>query len=397
MTRGRPPAVLIITLGLLTAVGPFSLDAYLPALPAMADDLEVSAATVQFSLTACLLGLGLGQLIAGPLGDRFGRRLPVLVGIALYTIASIGCAIAPSGGVLIAWRAVQGLAGAAGVVIARATVQDVASDTGATRMYSQMAVISGVAPVIAPVIGAVIFGSFGWRAVFVFLAAIGAGLLVIVLLVFRETHATEHRRSAHPMQVFRGFGALLADRSFRAFTVVSALMAATLFTYIASSPFVIQEVFGLDEIVFAAVFAGNGLGLAVAGLVYARMVTRVNPARVLRVAASVQLLGLLVLVAAVAIHTWGSADAAPLLILSLFVTIVPLGFILPSCTAFAMARSGDRAGSASALLGVGTFVIGGIVSPLSGLGAPALIMAAVMTAAGLLGFSAAWAATRSMI
>lgn len=397
-TDSRPGSLLVIALGLLTAVGPFSVDAYLPALPAMAGDLGVSAPTVQLSLTACLVGLGLGQLIAGPLGDRFGRRYPVLIGVGAYTIASIGCAAAPSGEVLIVWRALQGLAGAAGVVLARATVRDVASDTSATRLYSQMAVISGVAPVIAPVIGAGVFGAFGWRAVFVFLAALGGALCVIVLIVLRETHPAENRRSAHPLHVMRGFGALLADRSFRGFTIVSALMAATLFTYISSSPFVIQETFGLGELAFALIFAGNGLGMSIAGLVNSRLAGRVNPARVLRVAVSVQVIGLVALATSIALQSsGGGAVGIPLFVASLFVAIVPLGFIHPTCTAFAMARSGDRAGSASALLGVGTFVIGGAVSPLSGLGDPAILMAAIMAASGVLGLAAAWAATRTLV
>lgn len=394
---GRPTGLMIVTLGLLTAVGPFSLDAYLPALPMMAVDLGVSAPTIQFSLTACLLGLGLGQLVAGPLGDRFGRRVPIIIGIGIYTIASIGCAVAPSATVLIIWRAVQGLAGAAGVVLARASVQDVATDKAATKLYSQMAIISGVAPVIAPVIGAAIFGAFGWRAVFILLATIGLGLLILVLFVLRETHARENRRSAHPLQVLRGFGSLLADGSFRRFTIVSALMAATLFTYISSSPFVIQDVFGMDDLAFALIFAGNGLGLSVAGLVYARIVARVNPAAVLRAASTVQLVGLIVVATSVAVQTWGGVPSAPLLVVGLFITIVPLGFILPTCTAFAMARSGERAGAASALLGVGTFFIGGLVSPLSGFGDPAVLMAAIMVVSGGLGLLAAWSATRDLV
>lgn len=394
MSRIRPTPLLVITLGMLTAVGPFSLDAYLPALPSMAGDLDVSASTIQLSLTACLLGLGFGQLIAGPLSDRFGRRIPMLLGIGIYTLASLGCAFAMSADLLIALRVVQGLAGAAGLVLARATVQDVSTDVAAARMYSHMAVISGVAPVIAPVIGAVVFGAFGWRAVFVFLAAIGLVLFVVVVIVLRETHSVDNRQSAHPLHVVRGFAELLRDSSFRGFTIVSALTAATLFTYISSSPFVIQEVFGMDEGAFALIFAGNGLGLAVAGLVNGRLVGIVDRGRVLRVAATVQLLGLALLGTTVVLATTGVVTSAPLLIVSLLITITPMGFIMPTSMAFAMSRSGARAGSASALLGVGTFVVGGLVSPLTGLGDPAILMASIMATSGVLGFFAAWAATR---
>jgi DHA1 family bicyclomycin/chloramphenicol resistance-like MFS transporter len=392
-----PTPLVIITLGLLTAIGPFSLDAYLPALPAMAVDLGVSAPAIQFSLTACLLGLGFGQLIAGPLGDRYGRRRPILIGIGLYTLASLGCAFAPNAEVLIILRAVQGLAGAAGVVLARATVQDISSDTSATRLYSQMAVISGVAPVIAPVIGAAVFGAFGWRAVFMMLAGIGLVLLIIVLLVLAETHPVDRRRSAHPVDVFRAFAALLRDGGFRGFVLISAFMAATLFTYISSSPFVIQEVFGLGELAFALIFAANGLGLSIAGMINARIVHRVNPARILRVASAVQVFGVVALATTVALNVFAEFASPVALVVSLLVAMVPLGFILPTATSFAMARSGERAGSASALLGVGTFFIGGLVSPLSGLGNPALIMAALLLATATIGLFLVYRATRPLI
>jgi DHA1 family bicyclomycin/chloramphenicol resistance-like MFS transporter len=389
----RPAPLLTITLGLLTAIGPFSLDAYLPALPEMARELGVSAPTIQLSLTACLIGLGVGQLIAGPLGDRFGRRRPILIGIGAFTLASIGCALAPSAELLLVWRAVQGLSGAAGVVLARAAVKDVTTEESATKIYSQMAVISGIAPVIAPVIGAAVFGAFGWRAVFIFLAVLGAVLFVIVVVILGETQQPESRVSAHPREVFRGYLALLRDWRFRSFMIVSALMSATLFTYISSSPFVIQGVFGLDALAFALIFGGNGLGLSIAGLINARLVSRHNPAKILRVASCAQVIGLVVLTTSILLDATGIVTSAGLFIAALFMTIVPLGFMLPIITAFAMSRGGDRAGSASALLGVGSFAVGGLVSPLTGLGDPAILMAIIMLVSGAFGCMAAWRAT----
>lgn len=391
------PAALVVTLALLTAVGPFSLDAYLPALPSMAGDLGVPVPTIQLSLTACLLGLGVGQLIAGPFGDRFGRRRPILIGAAVYTLASLGCAVALSADLLILSRAVQGLAGAAGLVLARASVQDVATGPAAARMYSQMAVISGVAPVVAPVIGAGVFALAGWRAVFVFLGLLGVVLLLLVAVVLTETHVAENRVSAHPLQVLRGFADLLGDRAFRRFTLLSALMAATLFTYISSSSFVVQEQFGLGELGFALMFAGNGVGLSLAGMVNARLAGRVSPSRVLRTGVVVQLIGIAGVAAAVALHMAGSPWSAVVLVGALFVAIVPHGFVNPTSTACAMARSGVRAGSASALLGLSVFVVGAAVSPLSGLGDPAVLMVVMMAISGVLAVLAAWDATRHRV
>jgi DHA1 family bicyclomycin/chloramphenicol resistance-like MFS transporter len=386
----RPYLVVVATLGLLTAVGPFSLDAYLPALPAIAADLAASTTTVQLSLTACLLGLGFGQLIVGPLGDRFGRRGPILVGVALYTVASLGCALAPSAEALIVWRGAQGLGGAAGLVLARAVVQDIATGHAAVRLYSQLAVISGLAPVIAPVLGAGIFVASGWRGVFVLLAGLGALLVILTLVALRETHAIEHRSSAHPVRVIRTYGRLLADRGFRSFLIVSILTAALLFAYISSSPFVLQTMFGLSEVAFALVFAGNGVGIALAGIVNARVVSRVRPVAILRWAVAAQVVAVAVLAVGVVLKLSADVDTSILVIAALCAAITPLGFILPTSMALAMARSDGRAGSASALLGTSSFLVGALVSPVSGLGQPGVAMVAVMLGAATLCLVTTW-------
>jgi len=179
----RVTAPLTLALGAMAATAPFSMDAYLPALPAIAAEFGVSAQVVQLSLSACLLGLGIGQLVAGPLGDRYGRRIPMLIGAALYIVASLGCAVSPDAGMLIAFRGLQGLGGAVGLVLSRAVVRDIATGNTATRLYSQMAAVSSAAPVVAPIAGALLIGTAGWRAVFVGAAVVSALSAAAALLM----------------------------------------------------------------------------------------------------------------------------------------------------------------------------------------------------------------------
>ena len=384
---------IILALGLLAATAPFSLDAYLPALPEMADEFGASASIIQFSLTACLLGLGAGQLFAGPLGDRYGRRVPMLVGSAAYTLASVGCALAPSAEILIACRIVQGLAGAVAVVLSRAVVHDIASGRVAARVYSQMAAISSAAPVVAPVVGALIIGFAGWRGVFVVLAGLGVVMMLAVQFVIGETHPADRRISAAIGPVLRSFSALLRDRVFRGYALVVMFTAALLFSYISSAPFVLQDVFGFTPLGFALTFATVGAGLVCTSLLNARLLRRFAPTRLLVVMATVQLGGVLALGAVVAVKVALDWQSTPALVLCLVWAVVPCAAITPTCISLAMARSGERAGSASALLGVCMFLTGAVVSPLSGAGSPALIMAVLMLSASICGLASIHIAT----
>jgi DHA1 family bicyclomycin/chloramphenicol resistance-like MFS transporter len=371
---------LVLTLGLLAATAPLSLDAYLPALPAMATEFGVSAQEIQLTLTACLLGLGAGQILAGPLGDRWGRRIPLIVGAVLYVLASIACALAPTAGALIALRFVQGLAGAVGLVLSRAVVQDVVRGRLATSLYSHMAAISGAAPIIAPVVGGLIITASGWRVVFLVLAGLGIVMAAAVFFVLEETHPLHKRTSAGLGSVLRAFAALLRDRGFASYALLVMLGSAFLFSYISSAPFVLQTVFGLTQLQFALSFAAVGTGLVLASVLNARLVRRHEPLRVLRTAALVQVAGVAVLLAFIVVRVVIGWTSIPLLIALLVWAVVPFGFITPTGTSLAMERSGNRAGSASGLLGAGMFLIGGFVSPLSGWGNPALIMSALMLA-----------------
>lgn len=382
-------------LGLLAATAPLSLDAYLPALPAIAAEFGASAQAVQLSLTACLLGLGLGQLIAGPLGDRFGRRRPMIIGAIVFSLASLGCAFAPSAGALVLLRLLQGLSGAVGIALSRAVVQDVATGRAAGRLYSQMAAVSGGAPVLAPVLGAVVIAAAGWRAVFLVLAALGAVMLVAVLVLLPETHPRERRVSAAFGLVVRSFRDLMRDRVFRGYQLTVMCSAGVLFSYISSAPFVFQIVLGFTQLQFALTFACVGLGLIGASLAAARLLRRMPATRVVRGALAVQLAGIGLLGCALVMRLAFSWDTPVLLLISLLFAVVPCGVVNPACTALAMGRSGGRAGSASALLGLGMFVAGALVSPLSGAGDPALIMVILMASAAVAALLASELASRA--
>ncbi len=378
--RGRALVVLVLLLGGLTALGPFTVDAYLPAFPAIADDLGSSAGSVQLTLTAALSGLALGQLLVGPLSDRFGRRRPLLLGGATYTAASLACAVAPNVGTLTVLRAVQGLAGAAGVVIARAVVRDLYEGIAAVQFFSRLMLVSGVAPVLAPVLGSLVLRVASWRQVFLGLAGLGALLLVAVALLYRET-LPEDRRTAGGLVVTGRILRLLAhDRVFVGYALSSGLGFAAMFAYIAGSPFVVQDVYGAGSGTFAIMFATNALGLMAAGQINARLVRRVPPRRVLRTALTAQAVaGLALLLVVLADRPGGGGLDLVALLPPLFVVVASLGFVFPNATALALARHPRTAGSASAVLGTLQFVIGAAAAPLTG-GASAVPLGVVVAA-----------------
>jgi MFS transporter, DHA1 family, multidrug resistance protein len=373
-----------LSLGVLTAVGPFSLDTYLPAFPAIANDLQTAPQAVQLSLTACLLGLAFGQLLVGPWGDRVGRRTPLLLGSLGFLLASIACALAPTIEFFIAVRFVQGFAGAAGLVLARAVVRDLSSGHVATTLYSQLAVVSGLAPVVAPVLGAVGLTFVSWRGVFVGLAVLGAVLFTLVATKVPETHHRQFRTTGGLTSTFAAFRQVLADRAFAGYAVLGGLTAAILFSYIASSSFVFQNIYGATAAQFAAAFAVNGLGIALFGRLNVRLAPRHGPARMLRVGVALQFAGTIVLMLFVLLDVDLGTFNVLCFAALLFLAIAPLGFNLPNTMAICMGQSGGHAGTASALLGVTTFLSGALVTPISGVGNPAFALVLVMGGASAL-------------
>jgi DHA1 family bicyclomycin/chloramphenicol resistance-like MFS transporter len=359
----RHTAGLAVVLGGLSAFGPLSMDMYLPGLPQLGRDLDASASVVQFTLTACIAGLALGQLVAGPLSDRFGRRRPLLAGVTLYILASLLCAVAPSAGTLVALRFVQGLAGAAGIVVGRAVVRDLFDGDAAARLFASLLAVNALAPVLAPLIGGQVLTFTTWRGVFGVLAGIGVVLLVTVICTLPESLPEERRRPGGIASVVRALREVLTDRVFVGYAACGSCAYGAMFAYIAGSPFVLQEIHGFSPQAFSAAFAVNGLGIATAALASRRLVGHVSSHTLIRGSVMVAAVGASLLAVAVAFEQLGHWPV----IVALFLVVAPLGMIAPNVAALALARHGAVAGSAAALLGAAQFLIGALAAPLVGI------------------------------
>ncbi|KAA5824715.1 Bcr/CflA family multidrug efflux MFS transporter [Saccharopolyspora hirsuta] len=351
----------VLILGGLSAFGPLAIDMYLPAFPQIAAELGTGASQVQLSLTACTLGLALGQLVAGPLSDTFGRRRPLLVGLVVFTLASLLCAVAPSAYALAGLRLVQGLGGAAGIVIARAVVRDLYSGVAMARFFSLLMLVNGLAPILAPLIGGQLLRVTSWRGVFLALGLIGAVLLAASAFGVRETLPEQNRRAGNLGDTLRTFRALLADRAFVGYSLSAALAFAAMFAYISGSSFVLQDVFGMSPQTFSLVFGINSLGIVLVGQLNARLVERAQPRRLLSIGLCCNALGGV----AVAVSAATGAGLAGLLP-ALFLVVSSIGMVSPNATALALSGHPETAGSASALLGVMQFSAGALAAPLVG-------------------------------
>jgi DHA1 family bicyclomycin/chloramphenicol resistance-like MFS transporter len=372
---------LTLVLGALTAFGPLSIDMYLPALPALADSFGASPGRVQLTLSAFFLGFGAGQLVYGPLADRWGRRPPLLAGIGLYIGASALCALSTSVAWLIALRLVQGLGACAGPLITRAVVRDLYERDRAARMLSLMMLVMGAAPLLAPLLGGQLLRAFGWRSIFAALAVFGVLCFLTAGLFLRETLGEARRsRAGVPAMVAR-YGALLADRAYLGYTVSSGAAYAGMFAYFAGSPFVFIRLHGVAAEHYGFLFALNVIGLMACAAVNSRLVPRHGAARLLRhgVAAVALAGGCLLLAAATG---WGGLAG---LVIPLLVFIASLSFVGANALASALVAFPHMAGTASALAGTIQFgfgaASGAAVSVLHD--GTALPMAAVIAAAGL--------------
>jgi DHA1 family bicyclomycin/chloramphenicol resistance-like MFS transporter len=346
-------------LGALTALGPLGVDMYLPAFPAMATDLAASPGAVQRTLAAFLFGMAAGQMVVGPLSDRYGRRLPLLVGLGLFSLASVGCAVAASAESLAVLRLVQALGGCAGMVVARAVVRDVSDERGAVRMMAMLMLVMGAAPILAPMGGGALLG-FGWRAIFWFLAVYGLAALALVAFALPESLPPGRRHRGGLVSVIAVYAGLLRDRRFLSCALAGAVPMLGLFGYLVASPLVLMEVHGLGPVAYGFAFGSNAFGLILASQVIARLVRRVAPARLL--------LGSLY-VLAVAGLTVPLAVATGLLwplLGSLFLYLSVMGAVLPVAGAQALAPLGRVAGSASAVIGTLQFGGGAVVGVVLG-------------------------------
>ena len=369
---------LVLVLGAFVALGPLTIDMYLPALPAITDQLATTSATVQLTLTGTLVGLALGQLVLGPLSDALGRKGPLLAGTALHVLASLLVLVAPTIAVLGVLRVLQGVGTAAGGVIALAIVRDLYAGRAAATVLSRLFLVLGAAPVLAPTIGGELLRFTSWRGIFALLAAYGALMVALGWFLLRETLPVERRISTGVRGTLRGYRSLFRDRAYVGLVVVAGLTMAGLFSYVSGSAFVYQEEFGLDEQQFGLLFGAGAFWLIAATQLNPLLLRRWSPAHVLVAGTVLGVAGGAALVVVAATSTGGLWAVAG----SLWVVLFACGLAFPNAPALALSRHGEAAGTAAALLGAVQFGVGAVVSPVVGvLGNDALAMGAVIVTA----------------
>ncbi len=368
---------MVVVLGLLVALGPLTIDMYLPALPRIAEDYAVSSSVVQLTLTGTLAGLALGQLVIGPLSDSLGRRRPLMAGIVLHMLASLMCLFAPSVAVLGIARGLQGVGAAATMVVAIAIVGDLFSDATAATVMSRLMLVLGVAPVVAPSLGAAVLLRFSWHWVFAVLVVLAGLLLLLAVLALPETLQVSHRRPLKVRGILTTYRDLLRDGRFVILVLVAALAMSGLFAYIAGAPFVLQGRHGLGQQAFALVFGAGAVALIGATQFNVVLLRRFTPQAITLwalVGSSVSCVVFLGLAGA-------GVGGLPAFVLPIWAILAAMGFVIPNAPAVALTRHPDAAGTAAALLGAAQFGLGAVVAPLVGvLGNDELALAAVMTA-----------------
>jgi len=377
----------VIILGALTALGPLSIDAYLPALPQLAAELNATALSAQLSITSCLVGLGVGQLVGGPVSDAFGRRRPLLFGLGLYLITSLMCAAVTSIWMMVAVRFLQGIGGAIGIVIANAVVRDRYSGDAAGRLFSRLLLIAGLAPVFAPIVGGQVLQFATWPWIFIALAALAAVVVASVAVVLPETLPTERRQGGGLRAVGPTFALLLSDRLFVGYMMACGFSFSAMFNYIAGSSFVLQDIHGFSPQSYSMVFAVNAIGLVGAAQVSGHIVHRVGPRKLLGVGVAGSAIGGLVVLLSVL-----DGNGLILLLAGMFVVVASVGLVMPNAMALALQDNGDVAGSAAALMGLAMYFTGAFSAPLAGIAGstnalPMAISIASLGAAALVSFS----------
>ena len=383
----------VLLVSSLVAIGPLTIDLYLAAFPQITSELDTTPASVQLTITATLAGLALGQLLIGSVSDAFGRRPPLIAALAVYVLVSLAIVITPSVELLAVLRFVQGFSAAAGMVVSMAIVRDRYDGVAMGKVIARLMLIVGVAPILAPTLGAQLLLVGSWRFMFGFLAAFGVLLLALVIFVLPESLPVERRRTGGVGAALRSYRGLLTDRMFMALALLSGFYMAAMFTYVASSTFVFQDGFRLSAQEFGLVFGAGAIAITAGSQINGALIGRVTPERilVLAVSAGIVFSGVLVVIAAL--------DGGRIPLVSLLVlTLATAGFVMPAVPAIALEANAHRAGSAAALLGAMQFGIGAGIAPITGLfGQTALAMAVVMfgvilvSAALLLGLSRGWA------
>ncbi len=346
LDAGRFPGWLLI-LGALTAIGPLAIDMYLPAFAAIEHSLSAPAGSAELTLAGFFIGMASGQLVWGPLSDRFGRKPPLYAGLAMFALASLGCALTDNIAALTIWRLLQALGGSVGMVIARAVVRDRCSARESARAFSTLILVMGLAPILAPIIGGWVVTTLDWRAIFLLLFSFALACLLAIRLGLPESHSTRHEPPLNAQRIAGDYASLFSSRAFLGYTLSGGLAMAGMFAYIAGSPLVLIQLGGIAPQHFGWAFGINALGFVAASQLNARSLKTIAPTRMLRRAlwlpalAGLTLLGL----------TLSGLANLPLTLLLMFVYVSSLGFIAPNASASALATFGQRAGTASALMG----------------------------------------------
>ncbi|WP_204946140.1 multidrug effflux MFS transporter [Micromonospora luteifusca] len=375
----RQRVQLVLVLGASIAIGPLTIDMYLPALPTITAGLQTTETAVQLTLTGTLIGLALGQLLVGPLSDVVGRRKPLLAGLAAHIVASVLCVFAPNIAVLGALRVLQGLGVAAATVVATAVVRDLFSGASFARIFSRLMLVMGLAPILAPTLGSGLLRWTEWRGIFAALAVLGALLIVVAAFRLTETLPVARRRHGGVGATLRDYRGLLNDRAFVGLVLVAGLAMAALFAYVSGSSFVLQEQYGLDEQQFGLAFGAGAVGLIAATQFNVRLLRRYTPQQIL-VSALIAGTAAGLLLVMFAVTEFGGLGT---LLASLWLVLAATGLALPNAPALAMSRHSEAAGTAAALLGAVQFGIGALSAPLAGLFGTGSVPMAVVIAGGM--------------
>ncbi|WP_245958635.1 multidrug effflux MFS transporter [Microbacterium bovistercoris] len=384
----------IILLGALTALGPFTIDLYLPAFPVLESDFQTTAAMIQLTLTGTMIGFALGQLVVGPLSDKVGRRVPLITVTALHVLASVAAALAPNLLLLGGARVLMGVGAAAGGVVAMAIVRDLFGGRRLVVMLSRLALVSGVAPVVAPLIGSWLLTVMSWHGIFVVLACYGAVMLVTTALFIPETLPKERRHERGTETAWHRYRSVLTDRVYLGVLIIGGMTFSGLFSYLSASPFLFQQTHGLDPQQYGLLFAANSLGVVLGVQTAARLAARFGPQWVLAVSTAMLLLsGVAIIVCdQLGLGLWGT-------VIPLFVFMTSCGFSFPCVQVLALDRHGKAAGTAASILGASNNGIAALISPIVGwiardAGITATTMASVMAGCAVVAILSLWVIVR---
>ena len=380
MIKANSKLFLVLLLGVLSAFGPFVVDLYLPSLPQLATFFETSASMTQLTLTTAMIGLAVGQLLLGPLSDKFGRKIPLIISLVIYIISTALIVYAPNIEAMIVLRVIQGLSSAGSVVISRAVATDLYRGREMTRFFGLLMTINGLAPIISPILGSLLLEYISWKGVFVFLALIG---VIVLLFCFRlkESLSIENRLQGSIFATFSTFGVIIKNRLFMSYVGIESFLLGAMFAYIAASPFILQSFYGLSAFIFSLCFGANGAALVIGANIGGKLPNRQALA-----------IGVLAFVVA-ALYTIAVLIIQPYWLfveIGFFVMLLLMGITFPAISSLAMESERQYAGSASALLGFAPFFLGGVVSPLVGIGNIFYSTALVILACGVLGLAIYW-------